>query len=206
MSVPRLYLITDRRLMPGGLAETVAAAVSAGGRHVQLRERDLCARELTAAARQILEATAQLGLELYINERADLAMAVGAHGVHLRGSSMEPEWVRRAFPGLSIGASVHSDEQARRAAEQGADFLLFGPVYDTPSKRAYGPPQGLDRLHSVVGAVSVPVLAVGGITPQRVAEVVARGARGVAAIRAAWESPGESVPEFLEALARAGAL
>jgi len=106
---------------------------------------------------------------------------------------------------LRVGASVHSLEDAIEAEAKGADWLVFGPLFDTPSKRAYGPPQGLDALAKVTGRVHVPVIAIGGITPIRVREVRSAGAHGVAAIAAilAAPSPGDAVRRFVEALATA---
>ena len=108
-------------------------------------------------------------------------------------------------PRFLIGASVHSLPDALVAAEEGADFLVFGPVYDTPSKRPYGPPQGLEALRRVAGEIARPVLAIGGITPARVREVLAAGAAGVAVISAilAAERPGDVTRAFLDALGRA---
>ena len=110
--------------------------------------------------------------------------------------------LRSRAPGLSIGASVHSVEEARAAERERADFIVFGTVYDTPSKREYGTPQGVEALAKVVGAVNVPVFGIGGITPKRVADVRAAGAHGVALISAilAAERPGEATKAFLEAL------
>jgi thiamine-phosphate pyrophosphorylase len=109
----------------------------------------------------------------------------------------------RARGALLIGASVHSVDEAVDAEARGADWVVFGPVYDTPSKRPYGAPQGLDALAKVSGRVRLPVIAIGGITPARVAEVRAAGAYGVAAIAAILNapSPADAVRRFLEALA-----
>jgi thiamine-phosphate pyrophosphorylase len=108
-------------------------------------------------------------------------------------------------PGFLVGASVHSEAEAREAAAQDADFIVFGPVYDTASKRRYGPPQGLAALEAVARAVDRPVLAVGGLTPGRVAEVLAAGAAGVAVIGAIYAAarPADATKAFLDALGRA---
>jgi thiamine-phosphate pyrophosphorylase len=110
---------------------------------------------------------------------------------------------RIAGPRLQIGASVHSLEDAVDAERRGADWLVFGPLYDTPSKRAWGAPQGLEHLARVTAAVHIPVIAIGGITPERVGAVRAAGARGVAANSAILDaaSPGDATKRFLEALA-----
>ncbi|MBI3621198.1 MAG: thiamine phosphate synthase [Nitrospirae bacterium] len=183
-----LYLITDRRLTGGvPLPDAVADAARAGACAVQLREKDLSTRELLDLARQVRERTAAAGATLFINDRVDLCWAAGADGVHLREDSLPTDVVRRLV-GVErfIGVSAHSMEAAVRAEAQGADFVLFGPVYDTPSKRAYGPPQGVDRLAEVAARVRVPVFAVGGVTAARVPELLGAGAHGVGVISAVF--------------------
>src|SRR5262249_58621233 len=114
-----------------------------------------------------------------IKDRADVAVAVGADGVQRTHASLPVAALRRIVPsGCVIGASVHSLDEARVAESGGADFLVFGPVYDTPSKRQYGAPQGLEGLSEVSAAIARPVIAVGGITPDRVREGIEAGAAG----------------------------
>jgi thiamine-phosphate pyrophosphorylase len=110
-----------------------------------------------------------------------------------------------ASPGFLIGASTHSLAEARAAEADGADFMVFGPVYDTPSKRVYGAPLGLGALETVASAVSRPVIAVGGITPRLVREVLAAGAAGVAVIRGIYGAPrpADATKAFLDALGSA---
>jgi thiamine-phosphate pyrophosphorylase len=184
----------------------IEECLGAGVRAVQLREKDLGAAELLELARPLREITRQAGAPLFINDRADVALAVEADGVQ-RGHTSLPVRLMRTVVGnrLLIGASVHSLEEARVAEQEGADFLLFGPVYDTPSKRAYGAAQGVESLRRVVEAVSIPVFAIGGITPERVHEVRKSGAHGVAVISAilAAERPAEATKAFLEALGSA---
>ncbi len=203
MPDPRLYLVTDRRQTRGRpLVEVVEECLGAGLRAVQLREKDLTDAEFLALARPLRDLTRRVGARLFINGRLDAALAVGADGLQ-RGHDAPPMPVLRSrAPGLTIGASVHSVDEARAAERDGADFIVFGPVYDTPSKRPYGPPQGVDALANVVNAVAVPVFAIGGITAERVAEVRAAGAHGVAVISAILpaERPGEATKKFLEAL------
>jgi thiamine-phosphate pyrophosphorylase len=185
-----LYLITDRRATGGvPLPDAVADAARAGACAVQLRERDLPTRELLDLALRLRERTAAAGAKLFINDRLDLCWASGADGVQLREDSLPTDVVRRlAGAERLIGVSAHSMEAAVRAEAQGADFVLFGPVYDTPSKRDYGPPQGVDRLAKVAAQLRVPVFAVGGVTAARVPELIGAGARGVGVISAVFGS------------------
>jgi thiamine-phosphate pyrophosphorylase len=198
-----LCLVTDRSVVTGGLEEAVEECLAAGLRAVQLREKDLGARELLAMARTLRESTASRGARLFVNDRADVALAVGADGVHRTGASLPVSSLRTISPlGFLIGASVHSLADASAAETEGADFLFFGPVYDTPSKRRYGPPQGLAALERVAAAVRLPVFAIGGVTPVRVGELRRSGAFGVAAIGAVLASarPGDAIKAFLDAL------
>lgn len=132
----RLYAITDRSLFPeGAFLSAVETALRSGVRAVQLREKDLSAEDLLALARQVKELTRQYGAWLFVNDRADVARIAGADGVHLPESGLPVAEVRREFPELLIGASTHSLERARQAQDEGADFIVFGPVFDTPAKR-----------------------------------------------------------------------
>ncbi len=203
----RLYLVTGRQQTRGRpLTDVIEECLGAGVRAVQLREKDLGAAELLELARPLREITRQAGARLFINDRVDVALAVEADGVQ-RGHTSLPIPLTRTVVGnrLLIGASVHSLEDAQAAQLDGADFLLFGPVYDTPSKRVYGAPQGVESLRRVVEAVGIPVFAIGGITPERVHEVRKSRAHGVAVISAilAAERPAEATKAFLEALGSA---
>ena len=209
LAAPRgfsLYLVTDRNAARRPLVEVVEECLRAGLRAVQLREKDLPVRDLLDVAKALREATRRHGAALVVNDRADVALAVGADGVQRTHTSLPTEALRRIAPRpFLVAASVHSLAEAREAEQQGADFVVFGPVYDTPSKRAFGPPQGLTALERVTGSLRAPVIAVGGITPARVAEVSAAGAAGVAVISAilASSSPADSTKAFLDALGRA---
>lgn len=201
-----LCLVTDRSQVTGTLEEAVETCLGAGLKAVQLREKDLAARELLSVASGLRESTRRHGARLIVNDRADVALAAGADGVQRAGTSLPVSALRAISPpGFLIGASVHSLAEARAAEPEGADFLLFGPVYDTPSKREYGPSQGLSALERVASAVPLPVFAVGGVTPARVAEVVRAGASGVAVIAAILGAarPADAVKAFLDALGRA---
>src|SRR5262249_57089967 len=133
---------------------------------------DLAVSELVALAARLGEVTHRYGARLLINDRADVALAVGADGVQRTHQSLPVAALRRVVPPPAlIGASVHSVAEAQAATE--ADFLVYGPVYDTPSKRRYGPPQGLTALAELAAATALPVIAIGGITAARVPEVLA---------------------------------
>ena len=202
----RLYLITDRAASARSPLEVVEECLGAGLLAVQLREKDLEVRALLALAEPLREATRRHGARLLINDRADVALAVGADGVQRTHTSLPVAALRGITPpGFLIGASAHSTGEAREAAAQGADFVVFGPVYDTPSKRRYGPPQGLAALEAAAAAVARPVLAVGGITPGRVPEVCAAGAAGVAVIGAIYGAarPADATKAFLDVLGSA---
>ena len=164
------------------LIDYLTRAIDAGIDMVQVRERDLSARDLLCvadAARAIAEDGKTLVL---INDRSDVAACAGA-GVHLTTRSMTADVVRRAFgPSMVVGVSTHSLEEAQEAEQRGADFVVFGPVFETESKKVYGPPVGLDALASVTARVRIPVLAIGGINLANFRETFDRGAAGVAGI------------------------
>jgi thiamine-phosphate pyrophosphorylase len=198
-----LCLVTNRSQVAGSLEAAVETCLEAGLKAVQLREKELEVRDLLSLASRFRELTHRHGARLLVNDRADVALAVGADGVQRTATSL-PVWALRSISpsGFMIGASIHSVAEARIAEPEGADFLVFGPVYDTASKRQYGPPQGLAALERVASAVRLPVFAVGGITPERVPEVMRAGASGVAVIGAILgaERPAVVVSKFLDQL------
>ncbi|MGA7104945.1 MAG: thiamine phosphate synthase [Candidatus Deferrimicrobiaceae bacterium] len=180
----RVYLITDRRQAPGGdILRAVEGAMDGGIRAVQLREKDLTGKELYLLADRMRELTARHGTRLLVNDRVDIALAVGADGVHLGGSSL-PASAARTLLGEEalIGCSTHSVRELREAATQGADFATFGPVYTTPSKAAYGPPVGVTALAGACGRSAIPVFALGGIKAENTREAIGAGAFGIALI------------------------
>jgi thiamine-phosphate pyrophosphorylase len=185
-----LYLVTDRkhtRRRP--LLDVVEAALQGGVDAVQLREKDLPVAELFALACKLGELCRHYGARLLINDRVDVATMARAGGVHLPVNSFTPPDARRLLgPAGLIGCSTHSLEEARAAADGGADFIVFGPVFDTPSKRPFGPPVGLSALAEVTRSVSLPVLAIGGLTAERVDVARRHGARGVAVVSAILEA------------------
>lgn len=151
---------------------------------VQIREKRLEAKELLTLAQKARSIDLPDGTLLMMNERADLALAAGLDGVHLPENACSALALRTFAPGLLYGCSVHSSSAISVAEESGADYLLFGPVFDTPSKRKYGAPQGLEKLGAVCRTTSLPVFALGGITPQNASQCMAEGAYGIAALSA----------------------
>ncbi|MDY0269028.1 thiamine phosphate synthase [Trichloromonas sp.] len=199
-----LYLITDRRQIPGGdLISAVRAALRGGVRAVQLREKDLTARELLPAARELRELTRAFGAKLLINDRIDVALAVAADGVHLGGHSFPVAEARALLgPHRLIGLSTHHREEISLAARDGADFVTFGPVWFTPSKAAYGAPVGLAALRDACVAAPLPIFPLGGVTVARLAELVAVRCPRAACIGAilAAPSPEDRAREFVRLL------
>ncbi|ETX04424.1 thiamine phosphate synthase [Candidatus Entotheonella palauensis] len=190
-SIPRLYVVTDRQQTAGRPLEAVVAAAAQGGAGmVQLREKDLTARELYDLGARLQDLLSPHGIPLLINDRLDVAQALDAAGVHLAGHSLAPAHARRVLgPDKLIGVSTHSLDHARRAMREGVDFIVYGPVFDTPSKRQYGAPQGLQRLAEVVANITCPVIAIGGIDTDNLSQVLQTGAHGVAMIRAVLAAP-----------------
>jgi len=194
LPTPILYLITSGETTQAtskssrefaSLLALVAAAVSARIPLIQIREKNLSARMLYEFALRAAALTSGSSTRLLLNDRADIARAAGADGVHLTTRSLAPGVVRSTFgEDFLIGVSTHSLEEARSARDDGADFVVFGPVFETDSKRAYGPPLGLARLSEAASALApFPILALGGITGENAAASLKAGARGIAAIR-----------------------
>jgi len=191
---PLIYLITSGETTVqttpateefSNILRLVAAAVAAKIDLIQLREKRLNTNILYKLSARAADITSGSSTKLLINDRADVAAAVGADGVHLTTSSLPPYDVRRTFgPEFLIGVSTHSFEEAGAAGRSGADFIVFGPVFDTLSKRQYGKPLGLGELRKVSSELApFPVLALGGVTTSNAADCIQAGAAGIAAIR-----------------------
>lgn len=199
-----LYLVTDRHQTGGRpLRDVVHAALRAGVRAVQLREKDLPARSLLALARDLAELAGTCNARVFVNDRVDICLASGSAGVHLPAAGL-PASAARGLVGADrlIGVSAHSADEAVRAEESGADFIVLGPIFDTSSKRAFGPPIGLRELERARTRCRVPLFGIGGITIDRVRDVVKAGAHGVAVVGSvmAAEDVERASRELLDAL------
>lgn len=196
---PIICYVTDRKALggPGGseVLRVIERTISAGADWIQIREKDLPTPALLELARQAARMAQGTATKIIINDRLDVALATGAAGIHLGRESLPiaevKAWCSRRQGGLPeflVGASCHSLEEARAAERDGADYLFFGPIFATPAKLQYGPPQGIEKLAAACCGVRIPVLAIGGITSKNARSCLAAGAAGVAAIRLFQES------------------
>jgi thiamine-phosphate pyrophosphorylase len=179
------YYITDRHSVGGvePLLHRIEWAVRDRIDWIQIREKDLPARQLTTLVRRAVALARGHRTRILVNARIDVALAAGAHGVHLPSESVSPQILRKITPqNFIFGISTHSIEELVRAQRDSADLAVFGPVFFTPSKASYGSPQGLDRLGEAVRAVTIPVLALGGVTQRNAPECIKAGAAGIAGI------------------------
>lgn len=186
LPTPIIYPITSGTTRtPEDILPLIEAAVAAKVPLFQIREKKVSARVLYDLTARASEITRGSDTRLLVNDRADVARAAGAGGVHLTTRSLSPAVVRNTYgPEFLIGVSTHSLEEARAACAGGADFVVFGPVFETESKREFGEPQGLNRLAGVTSDLSgFPVVAIGGITLENARACFEAGASGVAAIR-----------------------
>ena len=175
------YYVTDRR--QGDVIAFARRAVADGVDMIQVREKDLPAASLFDLVCTIRDVATGTKTRVLVNDRLDVVLAASVDGVHLPGNGLPAERVRPLVK--ILGISVHTREEAVAAANAGPDFIVFGPIFDTPGKKAVG----LGPLQEVVRAVRIPVLAIGGITPDRTAEVLATGAAGIAGIRLFQSGP-----------------
>jgi thiamine-phosphate pyrophosphorylase len=216
---PILCYVTDRRSLQAPrdssepLLEKVERLALAGVDWIQLREKDLAGRSYSWLAREALRRVSQQAIKtmvsarvqagvlarILVNDRLDVAVAEKAAGVHLGENSLRVEEAKLLVAAVRaaqapphdflLGVSCHSLEAAQSAASAGANYIFFGPVFATPSKAAYGPPQGLDQLAQVCASIKIPVLAIGGITLENAPACLSAGAAGIAAIRLFQDSP-----------------
>jgi thiamine-phosphate pyrophosphorylase len=198
---PLVFYLTDRKSLSAAstadLLEKISDALAAGCDFVQIREKDLSAKALLQIAGEAVSvARAAECVGVVVNDRLDVAIAAGADGVHLGESSLAASdvtrWCRagRAPADFLVGVSCHSLQEVVAAEESGANYVFWGPVFDTPSKRSFGSPQGLERLREACRVVRTPVVAIGGVNEKNAAECVKAGAAGIAAIRMFQESSG----------------
>lgn len=184
-----LYLIADTGLLQKDLISSVRRSIDGGVKAVQLRGKNLPAREILRIGERLRLLTSAYSVKLFINDRVDVAMILGADGVHLGQNSLPAGIVRKILgDSLIIGVSTHSLKEAKDAELGGADFITFGPIFATPSKVVYGPPVGLRRLVNLTGRIKIPVFAIGGINMDRIQDVMKKGANGVAVISAILNS------------------
>ena len=193
--------MTDRKALAGdkslsALLDMIRAAAAAGVDWVQIREKDLPARELFALVREAVALTSirpgsirAPSIKIIVNDRLDVALAAGAAGVHLGHASAPARevvrWCRagNAPADFLVGVSCHSLEGAQEAESAGTSYTYFGPIYETPSKIPFGKPHGVEELAQVASAVTIPVIAIGGVNESNAAECIRAGAAGIAAIR-----------------------
>lgn len=181
--IDSLYAIVDAELAERPL-ELTFKALNAGCAMVQLRAKRLDDLAFLTIAIRVRSACAHAGVPFVVNDRADIARLVGADGLHLGQDDLSIEDARRVVGEMQVGVSTHSLEQARKADAEGADLIAFGPVFETQSKENPDPVVGVETLEQVCQALSQPVVAIGGITPENAGETVRAGARYVAAISA----------------------
>ncbi|MGH9439162.1 MAG: thiamine phosphate synthase [Terriglobia bacterium] len=181
--------ITDRK-SSRPLEAFVSEAIEAGVDLIQIRERDLETRALLGIAERAVAASQGRASRVVINDRLDVALAAGAAGIHLGHQSISAQRVRCLAPrDFQVGVSCHSVAEVRAAEEADADYALLGPIFETPSKLAYGLPLGLEILRRAAEQARIPVLALGGVTVKRVRQCREAGAAGVAGIRIFQEAP-----------------
>lgn len=181
-----LYVVTDRsQTRDRPLDAVIVAALQGGAKAIQLREKDLSGRALYELAQRLLPVVHSRRAALLVNDRIDLALTLPLDGVHLAQTSLPPAAARHLLGlGRLIGVSCHTLEEAIEAQQGGADFIVLGPLFATPSKLVYGPPVGLERLREIRRRLWLPILGIGGITLANAADVIVAGADGVAAISA----------------------
>jgi thiamine-phosphate pyrophosphorylase len=188
---PIVCYVTDRKSLAegeggAGVLGRIRAAAAAGVDWVQIREKDLSGRDLLGLACAAIAAPDRA--RVIVNDRLEVALAARAAGVHLGRQSLDARdvvgWCRggNAAAEFLVGVSCHSREEAREAESAGASYIFFGPVFDTPSKRDMGEPQGVARLAEVCRSVRIPVIAIGGVSERNAGECIRAGAAGIAAI------------------------
>ncbi|MGE6376873.1 thiazole tautomerase TenI [Peribacillus muralis] len=201
MSAQELHIISTGKQHMEQFVE-IASEIQDDVDFFHLREKQMNASELYRAVTLLQDQKIPLS-KLIINDRVDVAWTKQAFGVHLAFHSLDAAVVRRAFPGLGIGCSVHSMEEAKVACRQGADYAMYGHIFETDSKRGL-PPKGVEELQAITSNVSLPIIAIGGITPSNCQSVLEAGVRGIAVMSGILEAknPMKAVKEYSKSLGK----
>lgn len=204
LPIPPLLLVTDRRQARGNIIDIVAAAFAAGCRWASLREKDLPEAEQATLLREVLQRARPFGARVTVHGDPAVSREADADGVHLPASGDAAAARRLLGKDALVGLSVHSAEEARNVDAALVDYVIAGPVFLTESKPGYGPALGAEGLAAIVQASSVPVIAIGGITPKTVTDCVRSGAAGIAVMGGVMRAadPGKEVRELLDAYPR----
>jgi thiamine-phosphate pyrophosphorylase len=209
---PIICYVTDSKALNARdtgakILSQIRQALLAGADWVQVREKFLTTHELLDLVRKAVEAAIECGsARIVVNDRIDVALAGGAHGVHLGHTSIPTReagrWYRsgNAPDDFLVGVSCHSLEEALQAQQDGARYLFFGPIFETPSKLPFGQPQGLEKLGEVCRGVETPVIAIGGVNDKNAIECIRAGAAGIAAIRLFQEAAEGAVANAIRSI------
>ena len=204
--LPRLYVILDATLLNNSPHDCAQELAAAGVRLLQYRNKSASARDLLETSRHLVSSLTSYGSSLIVNDRPDVAALAGAAGVHVGQEDLDPEQARAVVgEEMWVGTSTHNLEQFGRAAATSADYIAVGPIFATTSKENPDPVVGLELVRQVRPLTDKPIVAIGGITLERAASVIAAGADSVAVIRDVLcaAKPGERARRFLETLAAA---
>lgn len=201
MKTGKLHIISTGRQKPKQLADIIGV-IHPDIDFIHLREKMKTAKEVYEMVELLTDKKVPLS-KIMINDRVDVACASNVKGVHLAYHSLPVEIVKRKFTDLTVGCSVHSIQEAQIAEQQGADYVIFGHVYSTQSKPGIIP-KGLEQLRSVSESVSIPVIAIGGITPANIRDVIEAGAQGIAVMSGIFEAedPLEAVQQYRSYLSK----
>ncbi|MCX7797531.1 MAG: thiamine phosphate synthase [Melioribacter sp.] len=184
----KLYLVTNRKLCKFlTLEEILGLAADYGVKAIQIRENDLSDDELIYLTKKLTSKIVNK-VKFFINNNLNVVNNVSVHGIHCKENGLNIKLVKYMYPKHLIGVSCHSLESAFQAENEGADFIVFGPIFSTPSKINYGNPQGIDKLAEITSSIKLPVFAIGGVTPDRVKECLSAGAAGVAVMSTIMEA------------------
>lgn len=201
--LPKLYVILDAALLNNSPHHCAQELAAAGVRLMQYRDKSASARDLLHTSRELVSSLTSHGVSLVVNDRPDVAALAGAAGVHVGQEDLAPEQARAvAGTEMWVGVSTHNLEQFRRAAATSADYIAVGPIFPTTSKHNPEPVVGLEFVRQARALTNQPIVAIGGITLERAASVIAAGADSVAVIRdvVCAAKPGERARHFLETL------